>query len=91
MTTVKSKIMKALSIIGLILGVVGLSMGLYNQFSLAPYAESLSEIQYSQGSYLYARMWSQAHSFSTLVGMITMIIGGLGFLLSVIPAFKTKT
>jgi len=82
--------MKALGIIGFILGVIALILGIYNMMSLAPYADSLRNMSDAPGSYLYARMWAEAHSFSTLVGMITMLIAGLGFLLSIIAAIKTK-
>ncbi len=83
--------MKKLALIGFLLAIVGLIFGLYNQFSIAPYAKSLENIPDVDGSYLNARRWAEAHSFSVLIGEITLLIGGLGFILAGIPAIKIKT
>jgi len=83
--------MKVLSVIGMILAILGLVLGLLNQFSFIPYAATLEGIQDAPDSYVNARLWAEAHSFTVFVGEITLLVGGLGFILAGIPAIKIKS
>jgi len=75
--------MKALSISGLILSILGLITALANQFHFKPNAQALESND--------SMIWAEAHHLTVLLGEAALIICGVAFLLVLVPLFKTKS
>jgi hypothetical protein len=75
--------MKALSISGLILSVLGLITALANQFHFKPNALALESGD--------SMLWAEAHHLSVLLGEAALITCGVAFLLALIAVFKVKS
>ena len=89
--------MKVLGIIGLVVGIVALLMGAYLQFSIVPaagvaetadeLASSLGDLYYGSPAELINRRDMEA---KTEFGEYTLLVGGVAFLLSIVPAIKKQ-
>jgi hypothetical protein len=83
--------MKALSISGFVLGILSFIGGLYLQFILAPAADSLeASLDTGFSDEMTSMMFMAAHEAKVSTGEILIIVGGLAFILCIIPAIKTK-
>lgn len=84
--------MKVFSISGFLLSLISFLMGFYLQFILAPAAESL-EVSLETGisDEVTAMMYMAAHQVKVDTGERLVIIGGVAFILCLIPAIKLKS
>ncbi len=80
--------MKVLSIIALSIAIIGLGLGLYVQFEIVPNEAYMDALE--NPSEIERRLWIHYHEQMVNFGVIAMALGGLGFLLGLFPAFKTK-
>ena len=87
--------MKALSISGLIIGLLGSFIGLVNQFHFRPIAKSLEESTTGLGDSLNDmsrfQIAADAQSFSVLLGEAALFICAFAFLLAIFPVIKSKS
>jgi len=90
--------MKVLGIIGVTVAVIALGLGMFLQFSVVPEAESaesrmeLASTMYGDNYYenpVYRADQDIARS-KVPVGEIVLLVGGLAFLLSIVPAIKKQ-
>lgn len=89
--------MKILGIIGVVVGVLAVIMGAYLHFAIAPAADlaetvinletSLSETYYGSAEHVLQRTIMGA---KTDIGEYTLLVGGIAFLLSFVPAIKKQ-
>lgn len=84
--------MKALSITGLVIGLLSFLAAMYLQFVLAPAAASLeASLNTGFSDEMTSMMWMAAHEAKVNMGETLVISSGLALILSVIPAIKTKS
>ncbi|MFT6245493.1 MAG: hypothetical protein ACJA0U_000066 [Salibacteraceae bacterium] len=89
--------MKALGIIGVVVGIVALILGAYLHFSVVPaaeIAESADQLGAALGDSYFGS--PEHHSNTDImsakidIGEYTLLIGGVAFLLSIVPAIKKQ-
>jgi hypothetical protein len=84
--------MKALSISGLVISILGFLAAMYEQFILAPADAALeASIDTGQSDELTSMMWYATHETMVSLGEGLILVCGLSLILSVIPAMKTKS
>jgi hypothetical protein len=81
--------MRSLSLIALIIAILALIVGAYVQFSLVPEVEAL-EASDMNGE-MAGAAWSEAYSMKTNLGIMILLAGGLGVLMTIVPMIRTKS
>lgn len=88
--------MKVLAFLGTAISAIGMLLGLWNQFSLKPHAESMQDTNellalLGEGDGLMGRAaYYEAIDFVVTIGEITLLIGALGVIVCAIPMFKMQ-
>lgn len=76
--------MKILSYVAIVLAVGALGLGIYNQIEYVPKLDDSSRDLFGP------ELWHHYHDTKMLYGYIEFAIGGLAFILGIIPAIKKE-
>jgi len=80
--------MKKLSVAALTMGTIGILLGLYIMFEVAPYLEYLDGI--TNPSRVMRGEWMRTHNLKMNLGTGSMGLGFVGFIMALVAGIKSK-